>query len=267
MDHSKPVMDDTKRKRLETRIQRRNEYRRTRFLKEHYFSDLSEHLEEAEVPIVVFKDSQIIYANPSAMNATGYRFDQLSTFNKLELDTGASKKRLDYVLGTAKELGLNTLEFDTNIPTLDQKVLEMSPQMHRISAEGKDYWFTELTNVRKNDPSAISTRVLGWLHRLFQRDTVLMSAPELVYAGFAEKVVKAVADPAKNVLIDLSKTRFIHEGAIETLKKYSTHELFRHQLFMTISNSEQYHWLVYQKVPAGNIYLPKGIQFEGAGAF
>lgn len=264
MDHSKPVMDDTKRKRLETRIQRRNEYRRTRFLKEYYFRDLSEHLEEADVPIVVFRDSRIIYANPSAMNATGYRFDQLSTFNNLELDTGTSKKRMDYVLDTAKELGLNTLEFDTSISTLDQKVLEMSPQMHRISAEGKDYWFTELTNLRKNDPSAISTRVLGWLHRLFQRSAVLMRAPELVYKGFAEKVIKNIADPHKNVLVDFSQTKYIEEEAIEILRKYSSHELFKNQLFMTISNPGQYHWLTYKKVPASNIYLPKGIQLEGA---
>ncbi len=259
-------MDDTERQRkIQERLQRRNEYLRTKSLKDEILASMAESLEGAQTPVIVFKNYEIVYANPSALRATQYSFEQISTFNNFELDTGTSKKRLNHILESSSQLGLNAIEFETQIPTLDHLVLQMTPQLHRLSSKSSNYWVGELRDVSKIDPTSIKSRVYGWLNRLFQRNAVSLRAPELVYKAFAGEVVKNIADHTKNVLIDFSQTRYIEEGALDIIKGCCDNELFTQQLFLTTSNPETYHWLRFKNIPERSMYLPKGL-LEGAKA-
>ncbi len=268
MDDNNKGKDAGRQKRLDERVSRIIEGRRRKFLQVAPPNVLSTVLEGAKTPVVIFQDYKIIYANPAAIRETGYNYLQIQTFNNMELDTGREKKRVDYVMRASGKLGLNAIEFETSIPTLDRKILEMNPHMHRVVEEDGEYWVSELRNVRKTDPASITTRVLGWLQRLFQRDGVIsIKAPELVYHDYIGKeILKKLADPRNNVLIDFSQTKYIDDKAVAELINYASNEIFGKQLFITTSRPEQYHWLRFKKVPESHLYLPKAPQIDIAKA-
>jgi hypothetical protein len=251
-------------KRIEERLQRLSENRRTQLLKEPLFSKVSDSLEASRTPTIIFRDHRLAYANPEALKKMDYSYRQLGTFNKIELDTGPSKKRLDEILAFSTKAGLGDLEFNFTMPTLDRKLLYMTPQLHRFVADGAEYWITELKGVTKVDPASATGKAYSWLQRMFRRQIVLKDAPEYVNRDFAEKLIPIMADKTNNVLVTLDNTREFAEPAIKLLGHYTTEPTFSDQIFITTRHPEIGHWVAYKGVSKKSIYipgaLPKNIQ-------
>jgi hypothetical protein len=243
-------------KRIEERLQRLSETRRTQLLKEPLFSKVADRLEESKTPTLVFRDHRLAYANPEALKKMEYSYRQLDTFNSMELDTGPSKKRLDEILAFSAKAGLGDLEFNFTMPTLDRKLLYMTPQLHRFVAEGAEYWITELKDITKVDPASASGKVYSWLQRMFRRQVTVRDAPEYVNERFAKELLTAMIDKSSNVLVTLDNTRKIESPAIQLLGHYTTEPVFSDQIFLTTKHPEIGHWMRYKGVAKDNVYVP-----------
>jgi hypothetical protein len=253
-------------KRIEERLQRLNETRRTQLLKEPLFSKVGDHLEGSRTPTIIFRDHRLAYANPEALKKMEYSYRQLDTFNSMELDTGPSKKRLDEILAFSAKAGLGNLEFNFTMPTLDKKLLYMTPQLHRFVAEGAEYWITELKDITKVDPASASGKVYTWLQRMFRRQVLVRDAPEYVTEKFAKELLVPMIDKSSNLLVTLDNTREIEPPAIRLLGHYTTDPTFKDQIFMTTKHPEIGHWVKFKGVAKDSVYmpseLPKNLQPE-----
>lgn len=252
-------MDHSERERTEERLQRRYEIKRTQLLREPLFSKIANSLEESKTPTIIFRDHRLVYANPQALREIDYSYSQLGTFNRMELDTGPSKRRLDEILAFSTKVGLNDLEFNFTMPTLDKKLLYMTPQLHRFVAEGAEYWITELKGITKVNPASATGSMYSWLQRMFRRQIVVRDAPSKVTEKFAKELLAPMIDKSSNVLVTFDNTREIEIPAINLLGHYTTEPTFKDQVFMTTRHPEIGHWLRYKGVSKDNVYLPNAL--------
>lgn len=250
--------------RIAERYRRSNERRRTQILNEPVFSQIADKLETSRTPTLIFEGNKLIYANPDALRRMDYNYRQLNTFNSLELDTGPSKKRLDEIIAFSRTAELNDFEFNFTMPTLDQKLLYMTPQMHRVTAEGREYWITELKEVTKVDPASATGAVYSWFQRLLRRKVIVMDSPEHVDEPFVHRAISAIAEfksadayKEHNVLVTLDDATHIDPKAVKGLREYTRDSTFSDQIFMTTRKPETYHWLRFRHIPADTLYLPK----------
>jgi hypothetical protein len=256
MNHSE------RKERIEERRQRMYEHRRTQLLQTPLFSRVAKQLEQSSIPTLIFRDYKLEYANPEALTKMEYSYRQLDTFNRMELDTGPSKKRLDEILKFSTKAGIEDVEFNFTMPTLDRKVLLMSPQMHWFVAGGAEYWITELNGITKIDPASATGKVYSWLQRMFRRNVLVKDAPSHLDEAFAMKLISPMVDKKNNLLVTLDNMRKIDDEAVKMLGHYSTDPAFSDQIFITTRHPEIYHWVNYQSkkllqnISPNCLYLP-----------
>jgi hypothetical protein len=246
---------------LEERIRSRSEKRRRKAAESLPPSLLVSVLESSPMPILVYEDSLIWYANPAAIERFGYRYEEILTFNDAMLDTGTRKERLETILGFCDKVGWNDLDLELSIPTLDRKELRITPHLHRVDVYGRSFWIAYLLDVQKINPHTFKGRAHGaWqrMQRAFQSERVYFRAPVHLTRQEIEPVVQSAAKTGYNLVIDLKDTKTFDDkfDGIKLLRDFDSS--FEKRLFLVNADEMAYTMLAYNGIAAESIYrMPK----------
>ena len=226
-----------------------------------------EMIEYNPLPILIYRDNSVYYANPATLEQVGYNFKEISTFNNATVNTGEKKKRIDDILKLCAIKGPQDIDLEIEINTLDGKKLSIESRMKYLKDGINDYWIAYVTYITKTDPSTAkgrAKRLIRDFMRIFDGEYACLPAPEFVDMPYVKNVVKNLAIDTQKLLLDFNKTKGIDKTALNSLCEAANS--FKDIVFL-VNNEELLRLFAHYQIPLNCIYRRRNLKLEFAPAW